>query len=357
MSKENGHTIKIALAGIGNLSSALVQAIGYYKNHSSDDLMHPKIGGYSVADLRVVAAFDVDKRKVGIDLAEAIFAPPNNREKIINVEKTGIIVEKTPVMDGLSEYTKEVVELSEKENSDVINSLKTSSTEVLIINTPSGSNRVAEFFTNAALEAGVGLINSTPSSIVRKPEWGRKFANAGLPLIGDDIQSQAGGTVFHKGILEILNEQGVMVEDTYQLDVSGGLEGLTTLDYERRKLKRTTKENSIKRSLPYDIRVAAGTTDYLDFLGSRRIGHFWIFGNSFMGQKVKIDVRFQSDDGGNGAASLVDAIRASKIALRIARGGPIKSICAAFFKAPPSYLSRRDANKAFNEFISGERET
>ncbi|MHA2249357.1 MAG: inositol-3-phosphate synthase, partial [Candidatus Kariarchaeaceae archaeon] len=346
----NSNTIKIALAGVGNLSSALVQAINYYKKHRSNDLMYPKIGGYTIPDFKVVAAYDIDARKVGKDLSEAIFADPNNREKLADVDRSGVTVEKAPNLDGISEYTEGVIQISDEADVDVVASLKSSEAELLVINTPSGSNKAAEFYTNAALEAGVGLINSTPSNIVRQGDWGRKFANAGLPLIGDDLQSQAGGTVFHKGVLEVLNEQGVVLEDTYQLDVSGGLEGLTTLDYDRRTLKRTTKENSIKRSLPYDIRVAAGTTDYLDFLASRRIGHFWIFGKSFMGQKIKIDIRFQSDDGGVGAASLVDAIRAAKIALTKARGGPINSICANYFKAPPSYLSRREALKAFKEF-------
>jgi myo-inositol-1-phosphate synthase len=350
-------TIKLALAGIGNLSSALVQAISYYKSHGSDELMHPKIGGYSISDFKIVAAFDIDKNKVGLDLAEAIFAPPNNREKFIDVRKADVIVKMAPPMDGLSEYTEEVIVISDQEPADVPEVLKSSGAELLIVNTPSGSNQAVNFYTKAAFDAGVGVINSTPTRIVRDSEWARKFKETSLPLIGDDLQSQAGGTVFHKGILEVLNEQGVVVKDTYQLDVSGGLEGLNTLDYERRTLKRATKENSIKRSLPYDIRVAAGTTDYLDFLSSRRIGHFWILGKTFMGQEVKIDVRFQSDDGGNGAASLVDAIRAAKIALRRAKGGPIVSICTHLFKAPPTFVSRRDASKAFDQFISGERET
>ncbi len=352
----NGNKIKIALAGVGNLSSALVQAIDYYKVNKTDDLMYPKIGGYTIPDIQVVAAYDVDRRKIGLDLSEAIFASPNNREKVAVVKKTNVIVEKAPVLDGLSEYTEDVVQISDEEDADIVNSLKSSGAELLVINTPSGSNQAAKFFTESALGAGIGLINSTPSNIIRNNTFARKFKSAGLPLIGDDLQSQAGGTVFHKGVLEVLNEQGVVLEDTYQLDVSGGLEGLTTLDFDRRKLKRTIKENSIKRSLPYDIRVAAGTTDYLDFLGSRRIGHFWILGKTFMGQKVKVDIRFQSDDGGNGAASLVDAIRGAKVALRKAKAGPINSICANYFKAPPSYLSRRKALKAFSEFITGERE-
>ncbi|MFV2016329.1 MAG: hypothetical protein ACC656_12925, partial [Candidatus Heimdallarchaeota archaeon] len=280
----------------------------------------------------------------------AIFAPPNNQRGIADLKKVGVTVQKAPTLDGLSEYTTDVVKISSEADANVSEILKSTKTELLIINTPSGSNKAVDYFTNAALESGVGVINSTPSSVVGNSIWVKKFKERGLVLIGDDLQSQAGGTVFHKGILEILNEQAVIVEDTYQLDVSGGLEGLTTLDYERRSLKRGTKEDSIKRSLPYDIRVAAGTTDYLDFLGSRRIGHYWIFGKSFLGQDVKIDIRMEVDDS-NGAASLVDAIRAAKLAIRKGEAGPINSICAHLFKSPPVNLSRRDANAAFQKFV------
>jgi len=343
--------IKVALAGVGNLSSALVQAVEYYKKHSTRELMYPKISGLAIPDIQIVAAFDVDERKVGKDLAEAIFAPPNNQRGIADLKKVGVTVQKAPTLDGLSEYTTDVIKISSEEDANVSEILKSTKTELLIINTPSGSNEAVDYFTNAALESGVGVINSTPSPIVGNYTWVKKFKEKGLVLIGDDLQSQAGGTVFHKGILEILNEQAVVVEDTYQLDVSGGLEGLTTLDYERRSLKRGIKEDSIKRSLPYDIRVAAGTTDYLDFLGSRRIGHYWVFGKSFLGQDVKIDIRMEVDDS-NGAASLVDAIRATKLAIRKGEAGPINSICAHLFKSPPVNLSRRDANAAFQKFVS-----
>jgi myo-inositol-1-phosphate synthase len=332
-----------------------VQGIQYYKTQSTKELMWPKIGGLSIPDINIVAAFDVDSRKVGKDLAEAIFSPPNNQRGIIDPSPLGVVVQKVSVMDGLSEYTHEVVKLSDGKDADVVQSLKDTQTEILIINTPSGANDAALFFANAALEAGVAVINSTPSSIVRDIKLIQKFKEKGLPIVGDDLQSQAGGTVFHKGVLEVLNEQAVLVEDTYQLDVSGGLEGLTTLDYDRRSLKRSTKEDSIKRSLPYDIRVAAGTTDYLDFLGSRRIGHYWIYGKSFLGQDVKIDIRMEVDDS-NGAASLVDAIRSCKLALRRGISGPVVSISAHLFKAPPTNMSRRDASKAFSEFVSAERD-
>ena len=348
-------TIKVAVVGVGNLTSALVQGIEYYKENQTRELLWPKMGGFSIPDIHVVAAFDVDDRKVGKDLGEAIFAPPNNQRGVVSdFPKTGVIVSKAPMMDGGSEYTHDILKESSEKDANVVDVLKSTGAEILVLNTPSGADQVIQYFTEAAYEAGVAVINCTPSPVVRDANWVKKFKDKHLPLIGDDLQSQAGGTVFHKGVLEILNEQAVVVENTYQLDVSGGLEGLTTLDFERRSLKRSTKEDSIKRSLPYDIKVAAGTTDYLDFLGSRRIGHYWIFGKSFLGQDVKIDIRMEVDDS-NGAASLVDAIRSTKIALRRGTSGPVPSICAHLFKAPPVNMARRDANQAFSEYIQGER--
>jgi len=267
------------------------------------------------------------------------------------------MVNKGPTLDGISEYTEEVIKVASEVDANIVEILKQSKAEFLVINTPSGSNQAVETYAQAALDAGVGVINSTPTKLVRNPEWVKKFVAAGLPLLGDDLQSQAGGTIFHKGVLEVLHEQGIKIEDTYQLDVSGGLEGLTTLDYSRRQNKRKVKEDTIKRSIPYDINVAAGTTDYLDFLGSRRIGHYWIKGSGFLGQEVKIDITMITDDGSNGAASLVDAIRAAKIALARGKSGPIINVCAHLFKGPPSYISRTDAINRFSEFITGERDS
>ena len=348
-------SIKIAVAGVGNLTSALVQAIEYYRSGHEEELMHARLGGYVISDIQVVAAFDIDETKVGKDLSEAIFAHPNNKAQVVDIPKMDVIVQKGPVLDGVSEYTETVIKVSSEPNANLVEVLKNSGAELLVINTPSGSQKANETYVAAALEAGVGLINSTPSKIVRDTNTVRDFTAKGLPLFGDDLQSQAGGTVFHKGVLEVLHEQGIKVRDTYQLDVSGGLEGLTTLDYERRVLKRSTKENSIKRSLPYETNVAAGTTDYLDFLGSRRIGHYWIKGSGFLGHEVKIDITMQTDDGSNGAASLVDAIRAAKVAVGRGISGPVSAVCAHLFKAPPSYIARTEAMTGFESFISGER--
>lgn len=349
--------IKLAIVGVGNLSSALVQSIEYYKSNNADDLMFANLGGFVISDIKVVAAYDVDARKVGKDLSEAIFAKPNNMKKVAEVPHSGVKVEKVAVMDGISEYSKDEVELSGEPDVDLAASLKNSGAEILAINVPSGSDELVRYCAESALAAGLGVINSTPAPMVRDTQLVRKFKEARLPMIGDDIQSQTGGTVFHKGLLEVLNQQGVKIVDTYQLDVSGGLEGLTTLDYERRSKKRALKEESINRSLPYHVNIASGTTDYLDFLGSTRLGHYWVYGKGFLGHQIKIDIRMETDDGASGAASLVDAIRAAKIALGRGVSGPVVSICTHLFKAPPVYHSRLDAIKGFAEFVSNQRDS
>ncbi|MCY3410859.1 MAG: inositol-3-phosphate synthase [Candidatus Heimdallarchaeota archaeon] len=348
--------VKVALVGIGNLSSALVQAIEYYRTNNTKDLMYEKIGGFAISDIVVVAAYDIDERKVGKDLSEAIFAKPNNKHKVVEVPVLNLKVEKAPVLDGISEYSSEEVIVSKEKEVDMVESLKKSGAELLIINVPSGSDELVLHLANVALEVGLGVINSTPSKVVRDTTLVRKFKEKGLPMFGDDLQSQTGGTIFHKGLLEVLHQQGVKLIDSYSLDVSGGLEGLNTLDYSRRSKKRGAKEDSIKRSLPYDVNIASGTTDYLDFLGSTRLGHYWIYGKAFLGHEIKIDIRMETDDGASGAASLVDIIRAAKIALGRGVSGPVYSVCANLFKIPPEYHPRLQAIKGFKEFISGERD-
>lgn len=349
--------IKLAVVGVGNLTSALVQSIEYYKNNSSADLMFANLGGFVISDIQVVAAYDVDARKVSKDLAEAIFAKPNNMKKVAEVPHSGVKVEKLAIMDGIAEYAKDEVEISGEDDIDLAASLKNSDAEILVINVPSGSDELVKYCADSALSASIGVINSTPSPMVRDIQLVRKFKEARLPMIGDDIQSQTGGTVFHKGLLEVLHQQGVKIIDTYQLDVSGGLEGLTTLDYERRMKKRALKEESINRSLPYHVNIASGTTDYLDFLGSTRLGHYWVYGKGFLGHEIKIDIRMETDDGASGAASLVDAIRAAKIALGRGISGPVVSICTHLFKTPPVYHSRLDAIKGFADFVFSHRDS
>ncbi len=349
--------IKVAIAGIGNIASGLLQGIIYHNiyEEKKDKLLYPKISSYEAKNIKLVAAFDVDSEKVGKDLAEAIFAPINSTPQFVSVEKTEVNVLKGPVKDGLSVHLQEVITVAEGSEVNVVDVLKESEAEIFICALPSGAEEAVEAYAQAALDAEVAFINCTPTSIANNPVWGRKFKKANVCLLGDDLQSLSGGTVLHKGFLDVLREQGVMIKDTYQLDVAGGLETLNTLDDDRKQYKRDVKERTIKESFGSDINLASGTSDYLEFLGNRRVGHFWIRGEGFMEMPIKIDIRLETLDGPNAAGTLVDVIRATKVAINRAGSGPISSICAYGFKAPPVTTDRYTAHIWFSEYIQGIR--
>ncbi|MBY9001323.1 MAG: inositol-3-phosphate synthase [Candidatus Heimdallarchaeota archaeon] len=351
------HEIKVAIAGVGTIASGLLQGIVYFNEYQEKrkNILHPIIGSFKPCDIRIVAAFDVDTDKVGKDISQAIFAPINSTPKFIEVDNKGVIVEKGPVKDGLSDHLKSVITIADGEEIDVVQKLKEAKAELLICAIPSGAEEAVKAYAQAALEAEVAFINCTPTMIACDPSWARKFKKANVCLVGDDLQSQAGGTVLHKGFLDVLKEQGVIIKDTYQLDVAGGLETLNTLDDDRKQYKREVKERTLKQAFKNEINLASGTSDYLEFLGNRRIGHFWIRGEGFMGMPIKIDIRLETLDGPNGAATLIDVIRATKVAINRAGSGPITSICAYGFKAPPVFSDRHNAHKWFAEYLEGIR--
>ncbi len=349
--------IRVALAGIGNAASAFLQGINYYSDDVTPDVVYEAIGGYRITDIDVVAAFDVAANKVGRPLEEAIFADPNNCPKYTEVKPTGINVHMGPVLDGVTGPTQSVVKVSDKKEEDVAKILKDTNTDMLIVLLPSGSNEAVKAYAQATIDAGCAFVNATPTPIVTDPSWVKKFKVADLPVVGDDLQSLAGGTRIHKGILEMLDTFGLRIDNTYQLDVSGGLEGLTTLDTDRRMMKRRIKTESIRRVLPYlgENDLISGTTDYLDFLGNRRTGYFWIKASSFMRAPLMIDITVKSLDGPNGAATLMDVVRAVKIAINRAVAGPLLSVCAYGFKLSTVFVSEHEAGLWFEEFIEGRR--
>jgi len=349
--------INVAVAGVGNVASGLLQGIAYLKNYDDKkkNLLYPNISSYEVKNIRIVAAYDVDEDKVGKDLAEAIFVPINSTPKFVDVDKTDVKVMRGPLKDGLSGHLQEVIKVSAEAEVDVAKTLLESGAEMLICALPTGAEEAVKTYAQASLDAGIAFINCTPTLIASDPKWGKKFKLANVCLIGDDLQSKAGGTVLHKGFLDVLIEQGIKIRDTYQLDVAGGLETLNTLDDDRKQYKREVKERTIKQSVGNDINLASGTSDYLEFLGNRRIGHFWILGEGFMDMPIKIDIRLETLDGPNAAATIVDVIRSAKVAINRAGGGPIISICAYGFKAPPVTTDRHTAYLWFNEYLEGFR--
>lgn len=350
--------IKVAIVGVGNVASALVQGVEYYKNAKDDEMTigiaHPDFAGYHVKDIKFVAAFDVADTKVGFDLAEAIFAKPNNVMKFTDVPKTGIKVLKGPLLDGVDDMLKALVRTSTASDSDVVNELKKTEAEMLINLLPGSAEEATKYYADVALKAGCAFINGTPIQIASNLEWSKKFQEAGLPLVGDDIQDQLGSTVLHRSILQLLVSRGVKVDKSYQLDVGGGAESLDS-HYRGRMRKRGVKSEAISQDLPYDAPLVAGSSDYVDFMDNSRDSYFYINGRQFGGAPIKIDIRMEVTDGPNAGPVLLDTIRGTKLALKRGLGGALESISAYGFKMPPMPTTMYRAERWVEEFLLGKR--
>ncbi len=351
--------IRVAIVGVGNCASALVQGINYYAKAEKEEqalgLKHLFLGGYHPRDIKFVCAFDVEARKVGKDLSEAVFASPNNTLKFADVPKMGVSVQKGQVLDGVGDLVKDVVKVSKQPEVDVAQTLKESNMEIVVNLLPSGAKKATEWYVEQALEAGCAFVNASPVFIASQAEWAKRFEKAGLPVVGDDLADQVGSTAVHKTLLKLLSEQGVRINETYQLDVGGGTESLDTLD-RTRELKRTVKTQSVESVLPYKASVVAGSTDFVDFLENRRDSFFWIKGFYFGKVPMLLDLRLSTVDAPNAGSVLFDVIRAAKIALDRQIGGPLFSVSAAAFKHPPKTMPMETAENQFEEFILGKRE-
>ena len=351
--------IAVALAGVGNCASALVQGVTYYSGAKGKEqalgLRHLRLGRYHPKDIEFVCAFDIESRKVGKNLAEAIFAKPNNTLKFADVPKLGIQVLRGPTVDGLGPLTRKVIRESSQREAEVAKELKRSGAEILVNLLPSGAVKAVEWYAEQALEAGCAFINASPVFIASDFKWSKRFRRADTPLVGDDLADQVGSTAVHKTLLRLLSEQGVRIEETYQLDVGGGTESLDTLD-RTRELKRTVKTKSIESVLPYKAAVVAGSTDYVDFLGNKRDSFFWIKGSYFGNASVLVDLRLSAVDAPNAGSVLLDVIRAVKIALDRKIGGSLAAVSAYAFKHPPKMLTLEDAEQEFKAFVADQRE-
>jgi len=343
--------IKVALIGVGNCASAFIQGLQYYgKKEDYTGLRNPSLGGLAPRDIQVVAAFDVDDRKVGKDLAEAIFAKPNNAPKVAGVPSTGIIVNKGPLLDGIGKSTQSIVQVSAKPDANVTQVLKTAGAEIVINLLPSGATGASQWYAEQALAAGCGFVNATPAFIASDAAWAKRFEAAALPLAGDDLVDQVGSTALHKTLLKLLSMNGVKITETYQLDVGGGTESLDTLDRSR-EAKRTIKTQSVASSLPYKAEIVAGSTDYVDFLQNNRDSYFWISGVYFCNAPMQIDLKFSTVDAPNAGSVLFDVVRAMKIALNKKLKGAILPVCAYAFKRSPQMLPLETAEEMFKTFI------
>jgi len=349
--------IKVALAGVGNCASALVQGLKYYAECGEEGrcvgLRNLVLGGFRPRDIEVVAAFDIDGRKVGEDLSEAIFAQPNNAPKLVDVPLSNVMVYMGSVLDGVGEYTKNVVQVSSHPEENVAMILKESGAEMLVNLLPSGAVKASQWYAEQALVAGCAFVNATPDFIASDAAWAQRFAMAELPLVGDDLIDQVGATTLHKTLLQLLSMNGVRIKETYQLDVGGGTESLDTLG-RTKEIKRVVKTKSVEAALPYQAAVVAGSTDYVDFLQNRRDSYFWIKGVHFCNVPMQIDLKLSTVDAPNAGSVLLDVIRAVKMALERKMKGAIMPICAYAFKHPPQLMSIEAAEKLFAEFVAEE---
>ena len=350
--------IKVAIVGVGNVASALMQGVGYYKNAKTEEeiagLHHPDFAGYNIGDIQFVAAFDVADTKVGFDLAEAIFAKPNNVMKFNEIPKTGIKVMKGPLLDGVDDILRALVTVSDAPDADVVKVLKDSGAEILINLLPGSAEEATKYYAEMALKAGCAFINGAPIPIASDLEWSKKFEEAGLPLVGDDIQDQLGSTVLHRAILQLLVSRGVRVDKSYQLDVGGGAESLDS-HYRGRMRKRGVKSEAISQDLPYDAPLVAGSSDFVDFMDNSRDSYFYINGRQFGGAPIKIDIRMEVTDGPNAGPILLDAIRGTKLAMKRGLAGSLESISAYGFKMPPTPTTMYRAERWVEEFLLGKR--
>jgi myo-inositol-1-phosphate synthase len=345
--------VKVALIGVGNCASSFIQGIQYYSKPKADQLglRNPTLAGLTPQDIEVVAAFDVDNRKVGLDLSEAIFEKPNNAPKVCDVPNLGVKVTKGPLLDGVGESTKALIEVSKEKEANVAEILIAARAEIVINLLPSGAANASRFYAMQAIAAGCGFINATPTFIASDPVLAQQFEDAELPLVGDDLVDQIGSTQLHKTLLKLLSDSGVHINETYQLDVGGGTESVDTLD-RTRDAKRTIKTESVASALSYKTQIVAGSTDFVDFLQNKRDSYFWIQGSYFCNTPLIIDLKFQTVDAPNAGSVLLDVARAVKLAKTKKQSGAIEAVSAYGFKHPPKMVPIEVAEAEFKKFVA-----
>ena len=337
---------RIAIAGVGNCSSVLVQGLGYYSSGGTKGLWHPAVAGMRARDIGVVAAFDIDPRKVGKGLDEAIFAPPNVARRYGEPRPSKVVVG-PGISEGDAAPHLRSSKLETADRREVAEQLEDADADILVNLISSGSDSSSEGYALAALDAGCAFVNCTPSLILRRKSVASKFAGAGLPLVGDDLMSQFGGTVFHRGLVSFMVNRGVRIAKSYQLDVGGGSETLNTIDEAIKMAKREVKTSSVASEVPYKFETIAGTTDYVDYMGNDRTSYFWAQGSGFLDSDVIIDVYLRTSDGANGGNILFDVLRATYSVLRRHRLAAVADVCAYGFKSPPKPAHFEEAYRRF----------
>jgi len=349
--------IKVGLVGVGNCASALVQGIEFYRNVQRAEecigLRHLYVGKYHPSDIEIVCAFDVSSEKVGKDLSEAIFAEPNNTLRFADVPELGVRVLKGPVLDGVSGYAKDIIKLDSSPEVDVAQSLKEAGAQIVLNLLPSGAREASFRYAEESLRTGCAFINATPTLIASDDSWAERYAEARLPIVGDDLTDQVGATFLHKVLLETLNRRGVKISKTYQLDVGGGTESAETLE-RAWEAKRKIKTKSVISVLPYEAEIVAGSMDFVEFLKNSRDSYFWLEGLYFGKVPFQIDIRLSTVDAPNAGSVLFDVIRGVRIALEKGDSGHVLPISAYAFKHPTKILPLLEAEELFEEYIGNK---
>jgi len=353
-------SVRVAIVGVGNCASSLVQGVEYYRDANPNDrvpgLMHVTFGDYHVSDVEFVAAFDVDAKKVGMDLADAIGASENNTITFCDVPPTGVLVQRGPTMDGVGEYYREIIQESDHQPVDIAQALRDARADVVVCYLPVGSEQAARYYAQAAIDAGCAFVNALPVFIASDPVWARKFIDAGVPIVGDDIKSQVGATIVHRALAKLFEDRGVELLRTYQLNFGGNMDFMNMLERTRLVSKKISKTQSVTSQVPHEMAksdVHIGPSDHVPWLDDRKWAYIRLEGRSFGDTPLNAELKLEVWDSPNSAGVIIDALRAAKIALDRGIGGPILSASSYFMKSPPEQYADHDARQAVEDFIAG----
>ena len=356
-------SVRVAIVGVGNCATSLIQGVHYYQDAdpsgSVPGLMHVQFGDYHVRDVEFVAAFDVDAKKVGFDLSEATQASENNTIKICDVPPLGVSVQRGPTLDGLGKYYLETIDESDVEPVDVVQVLKDTKADVLVSYLPVGSEVADKFYAQCAIDAGVAFVNALPVFIASDPEWAKKFEDAGVPIVGDDIKSQVGATITHRVMMKLFEDRGVVVDRTYQLNVGGNMDFKNMLERERLESKKISKTQSVTSNIEHDLgarNVHIGPSDHIPWLDDRKWAYVRMEGRAFGNAPINLEYKLEVWDSPNSAGIIIDAIRAAKIALDRGIGGPILSASSYLMKSPPVQRPDDEGRASVEAFIRGDVE-
>ncbi|MGZ5370298.1 inositol-3-phosphate synthase [Aeromicrobium sp.] len=354
-------SIRVAIIGVGNCATSLIQGVEFYKdadpNGSVPGLMHVKFGEYHVSDVEFVAAFDVDAKKVGFDIADATQASENNTIKIADVPPTGITVQRGHTLDGLGKYYRETIEESEAEPVDIVQVLKDTKADVLVSYLPVGSEQADKFYAQCAIDAKVAFVNALPVFIASDPVWARKFEDAGVPIIGDDIKSQVGATITHRVMAKLFQDRGVVLDRTYQLNVGGNMDFKNMLERDRLESKKLSKTQSVTSNISHDLgakNVHIGPSDYIQWLDDRKWAYVRLEGRAFGNVPLNLEYKLEVWDSPNSAGIIIDAIRAAKIAKDRGIGGALLSASSYLMKSPPEQRPDDLGRASLEAYIAGE---